>query len=475
MDTKVELPTQNNDPDLEKQITAFYSSYKAEPSFKQNLQNQLRRETSREAAKTAGGEFFGKILPSPTLRWVVGVLVFVLVCALSLTIAPVRNAIGNALDVGYIDGVGFVKISETYVLSGKTISDRLSRSVVIDQVVMNSDGTRVWFHSAGELSPTLSDKDGPIASMEVEDQIYPTRVSGWVDDSQRGIIEFSASTPSPSLTVVLHIEPNWVIPIQLIPMRERSDELAVTTFSDQCQIHQGVELCVQAFVSDSTGYHLLLNASSSNPDFYLETPFLSNRLTGEDAQLTDSSGNLLQKSSSSSPNFPMPFEIPVEVFDSQRKVSTTLNYSPSTQEGDFLTLTIPGLTVKTPANQTITCNLENDLTIGSTFPCKASVTIGGNELTFHSGEVLQGQTGIQLRITGDPVYPVDNLILTGVNFEVTDGNAPLIGTSFEIKTQQLSLFLERDTVSSDQPFSIQITAGYLTITEPYQFTWTINP
>ena len=119
-------------------------------------------------------------------------------------------------------------------------------------------------------------------------------------------------------------------------------------------------------------------------------------------------------------------------------------------------MTIPGLTVKTPANQTITCNLENDLTIGSTFPCKASVTIGGNELTFHSGEVLQGQTGIQLRITSDPVYPVDNLILTGVNFEVTDGNAPLIGTSFEIKTQQLSLFLERDTVSSDQQNPINL-------------------
>lgn len=474
------IPKENNasmkvDQVLEMQLETYYSAYKAKPSFKQALQSQLNDEIKYKFAGPGPSASFEKVFHSSIVKWATVGLAFVLLGILSFAIAPVRNAIGKALDIGYIDGVGFVKISETYVLNGSIVSERVSQVIVIDRVVMDSNGTTVWFHLTGDPPLWRNTEGKPIAYLEAENQHYPVRSWGWDEISQSGLFEFSASTLSASSVYVLHIQPDWVIPIHLTPMSENADEQAIIIFPDLCQSRKGVELCVQAFVNDSTGYHLLLNASSSNPDFYLESLDLTNLLTGEDAQLIDSSGNRLQKGSTTSPSFPIPFEIPVEVFDYQRKASTSLTYSSSTPEGDFLTLVVPGLTVKTPTSQTITCNLDNGLVIGSTFPCEASVTIGGNVLNFHTGEVHQGQTGIQLRITSEPIQPKDNLLVTSVSLENLNGVDSTIGTSFEVKTRQLSLFLEQETYSSGQSFNIRIVDGYLTILEPYQFNWTINP
>ena len=246
-------------------------------------------------------------------------------------------------------------------------------------------------------------------------------------------------------------------------------------FSDLCDSHNGIELCVQAFVSDSTGYHLLLNASSANLDFYLESLDMTNPWIGQDVELMDSSGIPFQKGSAASPEFSLPFEIPVEEFDAQSEAGTTLHFVPSLQDSHSLTLTAPGLTVKTPVDQIITCEVGDNPVVGSTFPCEVSITIGGNVLNFHTGEVLQGQTGIQLRITSDPIQPQDNLLLTRAYLENLNGGNSTVGAIYEVKTRQLVFFLEQETFTPDQSFNIRVVDGYLTILEPYQFSWEIEP
>jgi hypothetical protein len=117
----------------------------------------------------------------------------------------------------------------------------------------------------------------------------------------------------------------------------------------------------------------------------------------------------------------------------------------------------------------------NDPVIGSSIPCEISINIGGIELIFHSIEVVQGQTGTQLRMISDPIQPKDSLMITGAYLENLNKGNYLIGTSFEVKTRQLILFLEQDTFNADLPFNIRIVDGYLTILEPYQFNWLVNP
>ena len=474
MNNKTEFQTGIFDAEIEKQIRSYYSSFTSASSFKQNLQNQLQYEISQNPARMLLRNPFTLRYTDPKVRWALGIVVFIILCFLSLAFAPVRKALGKTIDLGYLEGVGFVRMSETYVLNGSIISDHLSQAIVIDQAVMDSDGTTIWLHATGErlLEPS---GDIPIAYIEASGQQYYASSSGWVDDTQSGVFKFSTSPPGMPLSFLLHIGPDRIIPIQLIPMRESTDHQAVTLFSEQCQTHHGVKLCVNAFISDSNGYHLLLNATSSNPDFYLESLYLSNSLSGEDVQLMDSSGNLLQRSSLSSTDFSLPFEIPVEVFDAQRVASTTLHFSPSSKDNYSLTLTAPGLQVKTPVNKSISCDVGNDPVIGDAFPCETSITIGGIELTFHSIEVVHGQTGIQLRLISDPIQPKDNLMVTGAYLENLNNVNYLIGTSFETKTRQLILFLEQETFSSDQSFNIRIVDGHLTILEPYRFTWAINP
>ena len=474
MNNKTEFHVGTIDRDFELQIRSYYSSFKCASSFKQNLKDKLHDEISKNPAGKQKGFPLTLRYANPKVRWALGIVVFTILCILSLTIAPVRKALGKTIDLGYIKGVGFVRMSETYVLNGKIISDDQSQAIVIDQVVMDSDSTTIWLHTTGE-SLLETSGNGPIAYIETSGQQYDTSSWGWVDDNQSGVFRFSASQPGMPLSFLLHIGPDRIIPIQLIPMRESTDHQAVTLFSEKCQTHHGIELCVNAFITDSDGYHLLLNAISSNPGFYLESLYLSNSSTGEDVQLMDSSGNLLQRSSLSSADFSLPFEIPVEVFDAQREASTTLHFSPASKDNDTLTLTVPGLQVKTPIDQIINCNVGDNPVIGSSIPCETSISIGGIELNFHSIEVSQGQTGTQLRMISDPIQPKDNLMVTGAYLENLNTGNYFIGTSFEVKTHQLILFLEQDSFSSDPSFNIRIVDGYLTILEPYQFNWTINP
>lgn len=475
MKNKTEFKKIILDEDLEKQVQSYYSSFKSASSFKQNLRGQLHLKMVQSPVSKQRIIRFTPSFTNPKMRWAIGIFVFAILCISSLAIAPVRKALGKAIDLGYLEGVGFVRMSETHILNGTVISDRLSQAVVIDQVVMDSESATIWLHATGEMPFSISTNSDSVPYLESASQQYLASSWGWEDDNQRGVLRFPASTSAIPITFSLHIAPDWNIPIELIPMSESRDRQAVTLFSDQCQTHHGVDLCIKAFVNDSNGYHLLLNALSSNPDFYLESLYLTNPLTGKDVELMDSSGNLLQKSSISSTNYSLPFEIPVEVFDAQREASTTLHFSPSSKEDTSLTLTVSGLQGKTPVDQIITCDVSDDPAIGSTFPCETSISIGGIELTFHAVEVVQGQTGIQLRIISDPIQPKDNLLVTGAYLENLNNVDCLIGTSFEVKTRQLILFLEQETFSPSQSLNIRVVDGYLTILEPYQFKWTITP
>ena len=172
---------------LENQVEAHYAQFKAEPSFQTiSLQSRLNDEIKEKSARPAHRPSFVQMFSSPVVKWMTGVLAFVLLVILSLGITPVRNAIGKALDLGYIDGVGFVRVSETFVLNGSIVSDRVSQAIVIDRVVMNSDGTRIWFHSTGETMSWSSIEGEPFAFMETDNRQYPVRSWGWDDDSQRG-------------------------------------------------------------------------------------------------------------------------------------------------------------------------------------------------------------------------------------------------------------------------------------------------
>jgi hypothetical protein len=475
MNANAEFPMTDGIEGIEKQVKAYFSCFKAEPEFKHTLYTQLKHEIEPASAKTKRRIVSRNLFTRPMPKWVIGILAFAVICLLSIFFRPVRQAFGKAFDLGYLEGIGFVRISETNILNGTVAVDQGSQVIVVDQIVMNTGNVTVWLHATGEPRLFISTSDKSFIYLEAEGQQYPANSWGWADDDQSGVFRFSVSSPSLPLAFSLHLTPEWNIPLQLIPMSESKDHQAVTLFSDLCETHKDVELCVQAFSSDSTGYHLLLKATSLSPDFYLDSLYLTNSLAGKDVQLMDSSGNLLQYSSISSRSFISPFEIPVEEIDGQREASTTLHFLPVSKDNNSLTLTAPGLQVKTPVDQIIICNVGNDPVIGSSIPCEISINIGGVELTFHSIEVVQGQTGTQLRMISDPIQPKDSLMITGAFLENLNKGNYLIGTSFEVKTRQLILFLEQDTFNADLPFNIRIVDGYLTILEPYQFNWLVNP
>lgn len=467
--------TNNNKQDLEELIKTYYSTYSAEPAYKLTLINQLHSEITAVSAKKNRESTFMRMFSNPVMKWVAGVLVFVVLSLSILAINPVREAIGKALDIGYLEGIGFVRISETKVLNGTINSDRISQAIGIDQVVINPSGTTILFHSTGERLMFTATKGDPISYIEVDNINYPVKAWSWDEDNQKGVLDFSTTTLTMPSTFILHIAPDWSIPIQVIPMSESDTVQVVTIYPDLCQTQSGIELCLQAFIADTTGYHLLLNASSLNPDFYLETLTVINPLTGEGAVLMDSSGNLLYENNTSTPSFPIPHETPYDNMDSLNEVSTSLSFSPPPQEEERLTLLVSGLTVKTPVNKTISCDVGDDLVVGRTFPCETSITIGANELSFHSGEILQAQNRIRLLLVSDPIPASHEMTLTGVDFEYLNGALPLMGSSFNVQTRQLSLWLEQDSANIDRSFDIRITYGYLTIEEPFQFTWAIQP
>ena len=141
-----------------------------------------------------------------------------------------------------------------------------------------------------------------------------------------------------------------------------------------------------------------------------------------------------------------------------------------------MTLLVSGFTVKTPVNKIISCNLGNNFNVGSIFTCEKSINIDGNTLVFHYGEISPSPNGVRLTLVSDPMQPANGLLLTGLGLEnLNDDPSSLLGSSFNVKTNQLELWMEVDTTSVDRSFDIRITDGELTIEEPFQYTWEINP
>lgn len=102
--------------------------------------------------------------------------------------------------------------------------------------------------------------------------------------------------------------------------------------------------------------------------------------------------------------------------------------------------------------------------------------MGGNTLNFHYGEIAQAPEGIRLILISDPMQSVNGLLLTGVDLDnLNDDPSPLLGSSFDVQTKQLEIWMEVDTASTERSFDVRITGGDLTIEEPFQFTWEINP
>jgi hypothetical protein len=246
------------------------------------------------------------------------------------------------------------------------------------------------------------------------------------------------------------------------------------TFPNFCQNHAGINLCLKAFVANSTGYHLWLGASSSSPDLYLQTLETTNPLTGKKAVLMDSSGNTLTEIYPSS--VPIPVEVPGGNSKPVSEVNTVISFSPDFHGNESLTLLVSGFTVKTSVNETISCSPGKDLNVEDTFPCEKAIKIGGSTLIFHYGKISQGPKGIRLTLVSDPMQFANGLLLTDVDLENHNNDtSSLMGSSFNVQTKQLELWMELDSASVDQSFDVRITGGDLAIEEPFQFTWEINP
>lgn len=329
---------------LEQRLSAYYSSYKAEPFFKSNLRKQLtshsmqtsKREIGRDKRRSRVGVF-----SQPALKWFGGILLFTVLLLSLFTIHPVRAVLEQTLDIGYIEGAGFVKVSETNVLNGATYSSQTAQTIGIDRVVVNLKRTQIWFHSTGNKFSPESANGEYISYLEVNGEKYPLSSWAWDDGAQKGVLEFSVLIPPLPMSFILHIVPNWAIPIQLIPMSQNPTIQTVTTFPNVCQNHAGINLCLRAFVANSSGYHLRLSASSSDPDHYLQTLETSNPLTGEEAVLMDSSGNALTKIYPSA--VPIPVEVPSRNSEPSREVSTTISFAPVSQGNESLTLLVSPL------------------------------------------------------------------------------------------------------------------------------------
>lgn len=469
--------TGSNNQALEQQLSKYYSSYEAEPFFKSNLRKRLTSQSAITMKREIGREkrrLPVAVFSQPTFKLVVGILFFALLLISFFEIHPVRAAIERALDFGYIEGAGFVKVSETNILNGATYSSQISQTIGIDQAVLNMKRVRIWFHSSGKKFSPESTNSEYLSYIEVNGEKYPLSSWSWDDGAQKGELEFSVTVPPMPMSFILYIAPDWAIPIQLIPMSQRPTFQTVTTFPAICQNHAEINLCLQAFVADSAGYHLWLSASSSDPDLYLQSLETSNPLTGKESVLMDSSGNALKEIYPSS--VPMPVEVGGGNSKPSSKVNTTLSFSLAPQENKSLTLLVSGFTVKTPVNEIISCNPGNDVKVGSIFTCEKSINIDRNTLVFHSGKISQSLNGVRLTLVSDPMQPANGLLLTGVGLENLNGDSSsLLGSSFNVKTNQLELWMEVETTSIDQSFDIRVTDGELTIEEPFQFTWEINP
>ena len=462
---------------LEQQLSTYFSLYKAEPEFKASLQKQMIFHSAQQSAMgsvKSKKNLLPDVFYQPRVMWIGGILLFIIVLISLFAIQPVRAAIERLLDIGYIEGAGFVRVSETNILNGPTYSVKPDQTMVIDQVIAGPKNTQVWIHSTGrEFSPNIAFGDD-LTYLEVNGQHLRLNSWGW-DNSQKGVLVFDPFLKAASMSIILHISPDWSIPVHLIPMNQMPEIQSTTIYPDACQTHLGIELCLRAFVSDLTGYHLWLSASSENPIFYLPILEIHNPLSGEDVILMDSSGRKLTQVYPE--QLPIPIEVaPVESSDIPNKVNATLSFEQSTNDNGSLNLLVAGLTGETPANETIVCELRKDLQIGDHFPCEQSISIAGEQIQFHEGEITQHSDGIHLTLLSDPIQASDGLLVTALKFETLDyETSSMWGNGFYPSTNQFEIWSVVDSLNPASKFAVRITAADLTILEPFELTWRIRP
>jgi hypothetical protein len=462
---------------LEQRLINYFSLYIAEPKYKSTLQKQLHVQASQQSmmgTTRRKNTMFSDIHYHPLFRWVAGLMFIILIIIVLLAIRPARAAIERLLDIGYISGAGFVRVSETYILTGPIYSVRPDQTIVIDQVIAGSKSTKVLMHSTGkEFSPNIA-FGNKLTYLQADGQHLQVNSWGW-DSSQEGVLVFDPLSMAASMSIILHISPDWSIPIRLIPMDQIPAIQSTTIYPNICQTHLDVELCLRAFVSDSNGYHLWLSALSENPIFYLPILEIHNPLSGEDATLTDASGHHLTQIYTE--QLPIPIEAEhIGSVNNPKEVSTTLSFDRSTNDNGSLTLLVPGLTGETPANKMIVCKLGKDLQIGDHFPCEQSISIAGEQIQFHEGEITQQSDGIHLTLLSDPIRASDGFWVTSIWSETLDNvTSSMWGNGFHSDTNQLEIWSVVDSLNTTSRFAIRITAANLTIIEPFELTWKLNP
>ncbi len=468
---------------LEQKLFGYFSSYTADPEYRSSLQKMLLVKSSQQSISSRGREnkWIEYLHYRPAYKWAVGILFFILILILLSSIRPVRAAIERLIDYGYLEGAGFVRVSETYVLPGPIyymIPEKPEQTIVVDRVIADPQKTVIWLRVMGNLFAPEQMSSASFATMEVGRQILPSFSSsvsyGQAEHLEEGVYKFTYLGLGIPSQFILHLSSDWNIPIRLIPMSSLDQSQTTTIYPDVCQTHLDVELCLRTFISDTSGYHLWLSASSRNPIFYLQYLYLRDPLTGEDPILTDSSGHQLEPVYASEPQVVM--QVSPVITDTPGEVSTYLSFERSTNESDTLELVIAGLTGKTPANDTIVCGLGNNPQIGDRFPCEKSITIAGQQIRFHEGEITQHTDGIHISVLSDPIQASDGYQLTFVDAESLDyENSSSVGVSFDRRTDQLEIWLGLDALNAEKQFAVKITSADLTILEPFKYTWKIKP
>jgi uncharacterized membrane protein (DUF485 family) len=470
-----------NNQQLAHRLSGYFSLYTAEPEYKLSLQKQLLVKSSQQAntqTRRRENRFFEYFHYRPAYKWVAALVVIILIFIMLIAISPVRAALERLIDFGYLEGVGFVRVSATYVLPGQVYSMRANQTITVDRIIADAQKTVVWMHVTGTQFDPDEMNDASFAYLESDRQTLPSISSliSYKEDGSKeeGVFQFSSLGSRVSSPFILHLSPDWDIPITLIPMSSINKSQTTTIYPHICQTQLDVELCLRAFVSDSTGYHLWLGASSHNPIFYLQTLDIREPLTGKGAILMDSSGQQLEPVYSS--ELRTVLEVSSGITDSVNEVSTTLSFERSVNESGSLELLISGLTGKTPADDTIVCELGTDPNIGDHFPCEKSIIIAGEQISFHEGEITQHSDGIHLTIRSDPILASDGLLLTFVNADsLYYENSSLVGVGFDLRTNQLEIWLGLDSLSAKNQFAVKITSADLTLLAPFRLTWNKIP
>jgi hypothetical protein len=462
---------------IEEKLVGYFSLYTAEPKYSSALQKLLHDKSSQESltkTKHRESRLIKNLRYQPVYRWIGVILFFILVLLALFAIQPVRAAIEHALGIGYLEEVGFIKESETAIFTGKIETIKPDLIITIDRVVANPRGTQIWFHVAGARYYPANINSEYFAYLDVNGTLMPLYGFRWSDDKQEGIFGFGPLYPIMSTFFILHISPDWTIPVHLIPMVERSNDQNTTIYTNNCQTREEVELCLRVVTSDANGNHLWLSALSKNPDFYLETLDIHNPLTGEDVNLVDSAGRQLTQIYPPQP--PIPIEVAsIQSGENPREVSTTLSFERLPDANNPMTLIVNGLTGKIPANETIRCELGGDPQVGDHFPCEKSTNIGGELIHFHEGEISQEADGIHLTLFSDPIVAVNGLLLTGMDLENLNLESSLWGNGFNQNTKQLELWKVVESINAKTSFEVKITAFNLTLLEPFRLSWSANP